>query len=78
MNSIQELNTAVLRLVKLKIKLGMSGSSIYNKLNPSSRYFDPTFPKPIKLGASAVGWIEAEIDEWILSCVKASRPETIE
>jgi predicted DNA-binding transcriptional regulator AlpA len=30
----------VLRLNRLKDKTGISGSSIYNKLNPNSRYYD--------------------------------------
>lgn len=36
-------------------------------LNRTSLYADPTFPKPIKLGPRARGWVEAEIDEWIES-----------
>jgi len=31
------------------------------------------FPKPIFLGARAVGWLESEIDAWIAERVKASR-----
>lgn len=55
----------ILRLKRLKEKTGMSGSSIYNKLNPRSRYYDATFPCPIRLGSNAVGWLEAEVDAWI-------------
>ncbi|MEA5097118.1 MAG: AlpA family phage regulatory protein [Burkholderiaceae bacterium] len=55
----------VLRLKKLKIKTGLSGASIYNKLNPKCKYFDASFPRPIKLGSSAVGWLESEIDAWL-------------
>jgi len=28
------------------------------------------FPAPVKLGSLAVGWVEAEIDEWIASRLK--------
>jgi len=38
------------------------------KLSRSSIYFfikEGTFPKPIPLGARAVGWVESEIDAWI-------------
>ncbi len=31
----------------------------------SSIYGDPTFPRPIKIGARASAWIEAEIFRWI-------------
>lgn len=60
----------VLRLKRMKEKTGISGSSIYNKLNPRSKYYDATFPKPIRLGLGAVGWFEAEVDAWL-----ASRPQ---
>jgi prophage regulatory protein len=63
----------VLRLSRLKHKTGISGSSIYNKLNPSSRYYDPTFPKPIRLGLASVGWIEHEIDDWLTQRAILSR-----
>lgn len=56
----------VIRIHQLVDKVGISRSSIYEKLNPQSARYDSLFPKPIKLGASAVGWVEAEIDEWIV------------
>ena len=34
-----------------------------------------TFPKPIPLGARAVGFLESEIDQWIADRVKSSRGE---
>ena len=30
-------------------------------------------PKPLSLGARAVGWIESEVDEWIRQRIVASR-----
>ncbi|WP_231362381.1 helix-turn-helix transcriptional regulator, partial [Escherichia coli] len=44
-----------------------SRSTIYEKLNPESRYYDETFPKPVRLGAASVGWRSTSIDEWIAS-----------
>ena len=55
----------VLRIKRLKEKLPMSSASIYNKLNPRSKYYDETFPRPIRLGMGSVGWLEAEVDDWI-------------
>jgi prophage regulatory protein len=57
----------VLRRHKLQAHTGLSLSSLYNKLNKNSPYYDPTFPKPIKLGPKAVGWLESEIDAWLES-----------
>ena len=34
-----------------------------------------SFPKPLSLGARAVGWIESEVDEWIRQRIVASRGE---
>lgn len=63
----------MIRLKSLEKQLGVSSSTIYNKLNPASQYYDPEFPKQIKLGGGAVAWIEAEINEWLKSQIKKSR-----
>lgn len=57
----------ILRCKDLIIKLGCSRSSFYDWLNPSSPRFDESFPKAIRLGANSVGWLEHEIDQWLLS-----------
>lgn len=46
---------------------GICRSAIYNKLNPRSPYYDPTFPLPIKLGASSVGWLKHEVEAWLMA-----------
>lgn len=57
----------VLRIKQLTHIVGLERSTIYDYLNPRSPRHDPTFPKQIKLGMSAVGWLEAEVNEWINS-----------
>ncbi|EOW7075813.1 helix-turn-helix transcriptional regulator [Yersinia enterocolitica] len=57
----------ILRMSELTTLLGISRSSIYEKLNPKSRYYDAEFPKPVRLGAASVGWRSTAIDEWIAS-----------
>ncbi|EOS8501576.1 hypothetical protein LNGFDJGK_03173 [Enterobacter hormaechei] len=57
----------ILRMTELTAILGISRSSIYEKLNPKSRYYDAEFPKPVRLGAASVGWRATAIDEWIAS-----------
>ncbi|MBC3231968.1 helix-turn-helix transcriptional regulator [Serratia fonticola] len=60
----------VLRIGEVAETVGMSVSSIRNRLNPKSKYYDPTFPKPFSLsltGKGAVGWDEDEVDRWIES-----------
>lgn len=55
------MNINVLRLPEVKKMTGLSRSSIYAMVANKS------FPKPIKLGERAVGWLETEVAEWIAS-----------
>lgn len=53
---------------RVREKLSISRASLYDRLNPKSPYFDPTFPKQIRLSSSprgSVAWLEAEIEEWM-------------
>ncbi len=64
----------ILRRKDVQARTGLSRSTIYSKMQSSRpALYDPTFPKPISLGAKCVGWIEAEIEEWIASQIKKSR-----
>lgn len=49
----------VLRLPAVKARTGLSRSMIYLGISTGA------FPKPINLGARAVGWLETEIDAWL-------------
>ncbi len=58
----------VLRRKQVESRTGLSRSTIY------ARIASGTFPSPIDLGGGrAVGWIEAEIDEWVRSRINESR-----
>jgi prophage regulatory protein len=50
----------IIRLPEALHRTGFSLSSWYRKLET-----DANFPKPIKLGARSVGYLEAEIDAFI-------------
>lgn len=69
--------TVILRRQQVEARLGLSRSTIYDRLNPKSRNYDATFPKPISLGQGMkhppVGWIEAEIDAWLAAQIESSR-----
>ncbi|UTA81526.1 AlpA family phage regulatory protein [Halomonas sp. XH26] len=56
----------VLRMKQLVKKIGISRSSVYEKMNPKSPRYDKTFPRPFKLGKSAVGWFESDINQWLM------------
>lgn len=55
----------VLRLRQVTDRLGLSRSTIYDRMNPRSPRYDSSFPTPISLGCSAVGWLESDICHWI-------------
>ena len=59
--------TRFLRRPEVTARTGLSRSTIYRRLAGGS------FPKPLSLGARAVGWIEAEVDEWIRERIAESR-----
>lgn len=68
----------ILRRKQVEQRTGLSRSTIYGKikLNPKRvKEYDPTFPLPIKLGngAKAVGWVESEINDWLIVQLDASR-----
>ncbi|MEH3096926.1 AlpA family phage regulatory protein [Klebsiella aerogenes] len=59
-------NVRILRLTDVVSKMGISRSTIYDWLNPNSSRYDASFPKQRRLGKQSIGWLEAELDEWLL------------
>lgn len=55
----------ILRVKQVKDRIGLSRSTIYDRLNPKSPRYDIGFPKPVSLGGKAVGWLESEVCDWI-------------
>ncbi|MXX71556.1 MAG: AlpA family transcriptional regulator [Gemmatimonadetes bacterium] len=59
--------TRFLRLPEVMKRTGLSRSTIYVRLAAGR------FPRPVALGMRAVGWIEAEIEEWVAERIAESR-----
>ena len=57
----------ILRLPEVMARTGLSRSTIYLRISQG------TFPKPVNLGARAVGWIEEEIQGWLQLQIDSSR-----
>jgi prophage regulatory protein len=57
----------ILRLNDVKSRTGLSRSTIY------ARMAEGDFPPTISLGGRSVGWVEAEINDWISARVQNSR-----
>lgn len=43
----------------------ISRAKIYEMINVDSRYYDPTFPRPVRLSESRIGWVALEVHQWI-------------
>lgn len=43
----------------------ISRAKIYEMINIDSKYYDPTFPKPVRLSESRIGWVALEVHQWI-------------
>ncbi|MBU0485088.1 MAG: AlpA family transcriptional regulator [Proteobacteria bacterium] len=57
-NTIQE-KLSILRRKQVEKRTGLSRSTIYLRIQ------EGTFPRPVNLGARAVGWLENEIEAWL-------------
>jgi prophage regulatory protein len=53
------MSNSVIRLPIVKLRSGLSRSCIYSQIKQG------TFPKPISIGARAVGWLSSDIDDWL-------------
>jgi prophage regulatory protein len=65
----------ILRKRQLCARIGLSSAQIYAMLDPKSPSYDPTFPTQVRLGASAVGWLEHEVQDWLEARIKLSRED---
>jgi predicted DNA-binding transcriptional regulator AlpA len=61
----------ILREAEVSKTTGLSASSIRNRNDDDSRFFDRHFPQPRSLGGgtgrSAKGWLAAEVYEWCVN-----------
>lgn len=57
----------ILRINELIKLIGVSRSMIYLYLNRKSKYYNPDFPRPIKLSDRAIGWKYCDVELFINS-----------
>lgn len=54
----------------------LSKTAIYARLTPNPKRpndYDPTFPKPARIGANRIAFVLSEVEAWAASKVQASR-----
>lgn len=65
-----------LRIKQLVVRLSISKSSIYDRINPRSARFDASFPTPVKMG-SVTCFLAHEVDEYIMAKIANSREKLV-
>jgi len=54
----------IMRLKEVMNNTGLGRSTVYKYIA------EGRFPKPVSLGDRAVGWVDGEIDEWIMARIE--------
>lgn len=68
MNAITGQTFLMNQIINLKEVIqftSISRAKIYEMINVDSKYYDPSFPKPVRLSESRIGWVALEVHEWI-------------
>jgi prophage regulatory protein len=74
MNAPSITTAGSLRILKIHEVLEMTSlarATHFAKLNAKSASYDPEYPKPIKLGARSVGYVEQEVVAWLQARMEA-------
>lgn len=58
-----EMSDKILRRPEVQRRVGMGRSTLYAAIA------EGRFPRPVNLGARAVGWLETEVDDWLAARV---------
>ncbi len=64
---MEQLIMRIIRIIRLKEVLHLTGlarSTVYKYIS------EEKFPKPVPLGARVVGWVEEEVEEWVLARIE--------
>lgn len=54
----------IIRLSEVLVSTGLARSTVYKYVA------DGSFPRPVSLGDRAVGWVESEVQEWVLARIE--------
>lgn len=62
-NAVPRKGDSILRLPEVEKRTGLRRASIYRRAAAG------TFPKPVRIGPNATGWIESEIDAFLAAAI---------
>ena len=52
---------------------GVGRSTVYEMMDENSPYYDPTFPKKVKITQNRIGWSAWEVHQWIESKLQSRK-----
>ncbi|MEG0347249.1 MAG: AlpA family phage regulatory protein [Acinetobacter sp.] len=55
----------LINIKQVALFTGVGRSTIYEMMDEDSPYYDPTFPKKVKITQNRIGWSAYEINQWI-------------
>jgi prophage regulatory protein len=55
----------IINIKKVIQYTSISRAKVYEMINVDSKYYDPSFPKPVRLSESRIGWVALEVHQWI-------------
>ncbi len=55
----------IINIKQVALFIGVGRSTIYEMMDEYSPYYDPTFPKKVKITQNRIGWPAYEIHQWI-------------
>ncbi|WP_296934933.1 AlpA family phage regulatory protein [uncultured Marinobacter sp.] len=64
-----EIDLRILRIRQVMALTGLARATVYKYIN------ERDFPRPVPLTGSAVGWIEAEVKQWLTKCCASAATE---
>jgi len=59
----------LLDIKEVSERVNISVSMLHEKMKPTSKYYDPTFPPKIQLTERTVRYSQVDVDAWIQACV---------
>ena len=55
----------IINIKEVILFTSISRAKIYEMIKVDSKYYDPSFPKPVRLSESRIGWVALEVHQWI-------------
>lgn len=73
MQNTNSQNETFLTIRQVTNRIALSKSAIYRRMDIKDKLYDPTFPRPLKMGETTSRWLESEVNNWIYNLIQKQR-----